>query len=158
MLFRCWVWTKKITEWYKKCGERTRNFLWMKKSGVGGTSAEVTLNWDHGSRMRDQGWRSRCCTPMQSLPESSNGIANLLHRKAPSNWLYCYVGIYLLINEPVSCAVGIWHHVFEANISEWWENWKGSKLRPSAAMKGTAAVPNGREGPRGHRGWRGLGK
>lgn len=59
MLFRFWVWTKKITEWYKKCGEGTRNFLWMKKSGAVGTSTEVTLNWDHGRRMRDQGWRMK---------------------------------------------------------------------------------------------------
>lgn len=156
MPFGYWVWTKKITEWYKKCGERTRNFLWRKKSGVGGTSAAVTLSWDHGRRMRDQGSALQCSlflrVPM-ALPVCYTG-------RHLSNWLYCYVGIYLLLTECVPCAVGIWCHVFEANISEWWENereansgpvlpWKGMLLSPVAVKDHEAIGDEGDYGKEG---------
>lgn len=108
-----------------------------KKSGVGGTSTAVTLSWDHGRRMRDQGAALQCSlflrVPM-ALPVCYTG-------RHLSNWLYCYVGIYLLLTECVSCAVWIWCHVFEANISEWWENEREANSGPVLPWKGMLLSP-----------------
>lgn len=53
------------------------------------------------------------CMRVWPLPEGSNGTPVCCKERHLSNLLYWYVGIYLLIIEPVCCATGIWLRVFE---------------------------------------------
>lgn len=109
-----------------------------------------------GPRQKDEG--SRCCTPMQFLPESSNGTASWLHRKAPFKlaillcW-YPFVAHWMCVLYCGNLVSRVWGKHLRVM-----GEWKRSKLRPSTAMKGNAAVPSGREKLGGHWGWRDYGK
>lgn len=108
---------QEIAEGSKKL-VRARNFLWGKIRGWGYLALESSwpMTTIEGGR---------CYTLMHPLIEGSNDTDSLLYRKASFKLAILYVGIHLLIIEHMSCAVGIWLHVFEVKhfrvIKEWRE-------------------------------------
>lgn len=109
-----------------------------------------------GWGIKDEGWR--CCTPMQSLPESSNGIASLLHRKAHFKLaiLLCW---YLFVDHwtCVLCHGNLASCVWGKHLRVMGEL-KGKQTQPQWCPERDRSCPQWQEGPWGHRGWRGLGK